>query len=169
MAKRIEILFEGQMVPAEQLEFESEKEPFSLYRLEDGTVIKLKTILASVSRVLDRYHADGNPIYVMNVGGMPVLDVPTELGASRNLDRGRVIRMAAFAPGAVMKQSTQPITVCGPFSNDFSFTISGRGCEEEVETPGWEFLSCEAFFIPQFVGQYASVSIANLGANPCYG
>ena len=67
------------MVPAEQLEFEGEKEPWSVYKLEDGTVVKLKTILAGVSRLVDRYKPDGEPIYVLSVGGMPIIEVPPEL------------------------------------------------------------------------------------------
>jgi hypothetical protein len=67
------------MVPAEQLDFESDKEPWTVYRLEDGTVLKVKTILASVARLIDRYKPDGEPIYVLGVGGMPVLEVPLGL------------------------------------------------------------------------------------------
>ncbi len=79
MAKRIQVQFEGHQVPAEQLEFEIDKEPFSVYRLEDGAVLKIKTILGSAARLVDRYKPDGEPIYVLGVGGMPILDVPPEL------------------------------------------------------------------------------------------
>lgn len=67
------------MVPADQLEFESDKEPFCVYKLEDGTTLKIKTILANVARLVDRYKPDGQPIYVLGVGGVPVLDVPPDL------------------------------------------------------------------------------------------
>ncbi len=79
MPKRIQVPFEGEMVPADQLDFESEKEPFCVYRLEDGTTLKIKTILANVARLVDRFKPDGQPIYVLGVGGLPVLDVPPEL------------------------------------------------------------------------------------------
>lgn len=79
MARKVEVNFEGRMVPAEQLDFESDKEPWTVYRLEDGTVLKVKTILASVARLIDRYKPDGEPIYVLGVGGMPVLEVPLGL------------------------------------------------------------------------------------------
>ena len=71
--------FEGQLVDADQLEFETEKEPFSVYKLEDGTIIKLKTVLGNVSRLVDRYKPDGEPIYILAVGGMPVTEVPANL------------------------------------------------------------------------------------------
>ena len=77
--KRIEVPFEGQMVPADQMSFEAEKEPWTVYTLEDGTVVRLKTILATVARLVDRYKPDGDPIYVLGIGGMPVIEAPVEL------------------------------------------------------------------------------------------
>lgn len=79
MARRTQVPYEGKMVSAEQLEFEPEKEPFTVYRLEDGTVLKLKTILGSVARLVDRYKPDGEPIYVLSIGGMPIIEVNPEL------------------------------------------------------------------------------------------
>jgi hypothetical protein len=79
LAKRIQVPFEGHMVPAEQLEFESDKEPWTVYRLEDGTVLRLKTVLGTVARLVDHFKPDGEPIYVLGIGGMPMLEVPPEL------------------------------------------------------------------------------------------
>jgi len=67
------------MVPAEQLEFESDKEPWTSYKLEDGTILKVKTVLTNVARLLDRYKPNGEPIYVLGVGGISVVDIPPEL------------------------------------------------------------------------------------------
>ncbi len=67
------------MVPADRLTFEAEKEPWTLYRLEDGTVLKVRAILANVARLVDRYKPDGEPIYVLGLGAMPVLEVPPDL------------------------------------------------------------------------------------------
>ena len=67
------------MVPADQLEFEPEKEPWAVYKLEDGTVLKLKTVLGSVARLVDRYKPDGEPIYILGFGAVPLLEVPPEL------------------------------------------------------------------------------------------
>ena len=79
MAKRILVSFEGQSVPADQVDFEPEKEPWAVYKLEDGTVLRVKTIVGSVSRLVDRYKADGDPIYNIALGAVPVLEVPPEL------------------------------------------------------------------------------------------
>jgi len=48
------------MVPADQLNFESEKEPWTVYTLEDGTVLKIKTILGNVARLVDRYKPEAS-------------------------------------------------------------------------------------------------------------
>lgn len=79
MAKRIQVPLEGKPVEAEQLDFEAEKEPWSVYKLEDGTVLRFKTVLGTAARLVDRYKPDGEPIYVFQMGGMPILEVPPEL------------------------------------------------------------------------------------------
>jgi hypothetical protein len=79
LAKRIQVEFEGKTVPADQLEFETEKEPWTVYKLEDGTVLRLKTVLATVSRLVDRYKPDGEPIYVLGLAGIPATEIPPEL------------------------------------------------------------------------------------------
>lgn len=79
LAKRIQVPFEGQMVPADQLDFESDKEPWTVYKLEDGTVLRIKTILGSVARIVGRYKPDGEPIYALGITGVPMLEVPPEL------------------------------------------------------------------------------------------
>jgi len=67
------------MVPADRLAFEANKEPWTEYRLEDGTVLKVRIILANVARLVDRYKPDGEPIYVLGLGAMPVLEVSPDL------------------------------------------------------------------------------------------
>lgn len=79
MSRRITIPFEGQMVAAEQLSFEPDTEPWTIYKLEDGTVLRIRMILANAARLVDRYKPDGEPIYVLGLGSIPVLDVPAEL------------------------------------------------------------------------------------------
>jgi hypothetical protein len=73
------IEYEGRQVPAQELEFETEKEPWTVYRLEDGAVLKLKQVLAKVARLTENFKPDGEPIYVMQFGSLTVVDVPDEL------------------------------------------------------------------------------------------
>ena len=84
MSKRTTVEFEGQTVPAEELEFDNEKEPWSVYKLEDGTVIKAKQSLVSICRLVDKFKPDGEPIYVFKIAGMMNVDVPPELKKKAN-------------------------------------------------------------------------------------
>ena len=79
LAKRVEVQFEGQTVQADQLTFETQKEPWAEYKLEDGTVLKFKVVLGNVARLVDRYKPDGEPIYVLSLAGVPLIEVPREL------------------------------------------------------------------------------------------
>jgi hypothetical protein len=79
LAKTTTVEFEGKMVPAELLEFESEKEPWSAYKLEDGTVFKMKQTLVSIFRLIDRFKPDGEPIYIFKAVGIVDASVPDEL------------------------------------------------------------------------------------------
>jgi hypothetical protein len=40
-------------------------EPWSEYELEDGSVIRFKSVAASVLRFEEQYNADGMPIYIV--------------------------------------------------------------------------------------------------------
>jgi len=73
------VRFEGQDIPAEEMEFEVEKEGWSVYLLSDGTRIKMKNIVARVLRLVDRYKEDGEPLYLLQ--GSPVISsiVPQNL------------------------------------------------------------------------------------------
>ena len=78
MSKPIKVEYEGKMVPALDLEFESEKEPWTVYKLEDGSVIKLKQALAKVSRLTENFKDDGEPIYVFQIGTITHVEASAE-------------------------------------------------------------------------------------------
>jgi len=79
LPKDTKVEFKGEMVPALDLEFEAEKEPWCIYRLEDGTVLRVRQVLAKITRLTDRYKPDGEPIYTL-VGSVIVhADVPPQL------------------------------------------------------------------------------------------
>ena len=83
MGKPTKIEYEGKLVPAEELEFEAEKEPWSTYRLEDGTILKFKQALAKVSKLTGIFKPDGEPIYVFQIGAITLAEVPEELKQKR--------------------------------------------------------------------------------------
>ena len=71
------------MVPAEELNFDTEKEPWSVYAIEDGSVIKLKQSLVSIFRLTEKHKPDGEPIYVFRIAGLSHADIPPELKSTQ--------------------------------------------------------------------------------------
>jgi hypothetical protein len=78
MAKR-KINVGGQDVMAEEVPFEAEREGWNTYILEDGTTLKLKTVLAEVFRVDGVYDPTGNPMYVVNANPVMSINAPDSL------------------------------------------------------------------------------------------
>jgi hypothetical protein len=80
LSKRIEVEYEGKRVPAEQLEFTAKiPEPWALYELEDGTQVKIKTVLAQVFRIVDAHLPNGDPVYGIQVGTFPAFTYASNL------------------------------------------------------------------------------------------
>lgn len=70
--------FQGREVDAEDLEFETEKECWNSYILEDGTRLKMKSVVAKVLR-LEAFNDAGEPIYLVNSSNLLSADVPENL------------------------------------------------------------------------------------------
>ena len=63
------------------VDFSEEQETWNIYRLNDGTIMKVKLVLRGVKR-LKRYSPDGNPIYIIQTQNVVrTLDIPKELKA----------------------------------------------------------------------------------------
>ena len=62
----------------QEVEFETEKEAWNTYILEDGTKLKLKAVAASVIR-LEEYLPNGDPMYIVNASNVVATDVPDNL------------------------------------------------------------------------------------------
>ena len=54
--------FQGRQVKGRSVDFESTGENWNQYKLEDGSVLKIKTVLMEVMR-LDHYSDNGDPTY----------------------------------------------------------------------------------------------------------
>jgi hypothetical protein len=66
---------------AKEIDFSEEKEYWNEYRLEDGTILKVKLVLRGVKR-LEKYEPDGSPIYAINsMNVVRAVSVPDELKA----------------------------------------------------------------------------------------
>lgn len=83
MARSTQVEFEGQLVDADILDSETVAEPWCTYRLEDGTVIKCKQVVVSVSKLRDKHKENGEPIYVLKIGALLDTEIPRELYQTR--------------------------------------------------------------------------------------
>lgn len=71
--KATTIVFEGREEAAEEISFEAQKEGWAEYALEDGSIIKMKNLVARVFRLVNRTKPDGSPFYVLE--GMAAVTV----------------------------------------------------------------------------------------------
>jgi hypothetical protein len=61
------------------VDFVEEEENWNVYKLEDGTTLKVKLVLRGVKR-LERFEPDGSPIYLINsLNVVRTVNVPSEL------------------------------------------------------------------------------------------
>ena len=64
----------------EEVDFENEKEEWNVYKLSDGSTLKVKLVLVNVVRSRDKYDPLGNPIYgITSQNIVKVLNVPAKL------------------------------------------------------------------------------------------
>jgi hypothetical protein len=64
---------------ADDVDFNEIEEKWNVYKLKDGTTLKVKLILTGVKR-LKKHNPDGSPIYLINTqNAVRVADVPKEL------------------------------------------------------------------------------------------
>jgi hypothetical protein len=64
----------------EEVDFENEKEEWNVYKLADGTTLKVKVVLVNVVRSRDKYDPLGNPIYgITSQNIVKVLNAPKKL------------------------------------------------------------------------------------------
>jgi hypothetical protein len=76
----------GQITPediaqADDVDFEEKEEHWNVYKLRDGTTLKVKLVLVGIKK-LKKYQPDGMPIYMINAQNVVrAVDVPKELRA----------------------------------------------------------------------------------------
>jgi hypothetical protein len=79
MAGKIKINFGGEEVDAMPIEVTQSTEHWNQYLLDDGTVIKIKTVLTKVLRVDNKYDNEGNPLYITQTTNIVSADAPEGL------------------------------------------------------------------------------------------
>jgi hypothetical protein len=87
MSRRItKIPFGGTIVSGEILDYKTEKEDWNKYKLEDGTLLKVRIVANKIARGIDpntgdilRVPESGEPYYNINYKIQVVAEVPEEL------------------------------------------------------------------------------------------
>lgn len=64
---------------AEDLDFDEEQESWNVYKLSDGTTLKIRLVLQEVKR-LNKWKPDGSPVYLIaSTNIVRAVNIPTEL------------------------------------------------------------------------------------------
>jgi hypothetical protein len=79
LARKITVEYQGARAQALQLDFTTVAEPWAEYELEDGTQIRIKPVLAQIFRVIDQFQPNGDPVYGLQIGTLPVFTIPPDL------------------------------------------------------------------------------------------
>jgi hypothetical protein len=61
------------------MKFTAEQENWNVYRLEDGSEIKVRVILVSVKRRAEQFQENGDPVYDLNMQQIMHMDCPEHL------------------------------------------------------------------------------------------
>jgi hypothetical protein len=69
----------GRVLEAMDIDFETIKEDWNEYKLEDGTVLKFKTVVSSIIRTEDYDPMTGDPIYHVRSTNILQVKVPEEM------------------------------------------------------------------------------------------
>ena len=78
MGSKVKVTFQGKEYNAEKVDFETVREDWSKYKLDDGATLKMRTIVSGVVR-LPLLGEDGNPIYMVKSSNIVEADVPDHL------------------------------------------------------------------------------------------
>ena len=76
MPKQTEVEFEGKLVPAIELDFDTQKEPWTIYTLQDGATLRFKQALVSIWKLEGQTKPGGEPIYVYKLAAMVNVEPP---------------------------------------------------------------------------------------------
>ena len=80
MISEVKIVFEGQTVEADQMDFKVESQVAGRFHLEDGATVELAHIVKNIYRLRDRRKPDGSPVYVLVGEASTVTRVSTQEG-----------------------------------------------------------------------------------------
>jgi hypothetical protein len=77
---KVQMVPGGPFVDGVEVAVESASEKWNEYTLEDGTKIRVKPVIIQVTRIIDQYDLEGNPMYVTRAQPIVVIvEVPERL------------------------------------------------------------------------------------------
>ena len=79
MERKKKIKWGDQLVEVTEISFQTSGEHWNEYLLEDGAVIRLKTVTSEIVRLDEKYDADGNPMYVIKSSNIVAVSAPEKL------------------------------------------------------------------------------------------
>jgi len=85
--KLIDVKFEGNKHKAQRVEFESDKEPWNIYKLSDDTTLRMKTVVTDIVKLTTTHRPDGEPIYLVKSANLVEADAPEHLYTKAHKDQ----------------------------------------------------------------------------------
>ena len=78
MSSQVTMDYQGRKVIGQKVNFDIDKENWNSYSLEDGTTIRMRSVVAQIIR-LEEYNNEGEPIYLVTSTNVLATDVPDHL------------------------------------------------------------------------------------------
>lgn len=69
----------GELKEAELIEIRQGNEHWNDYLLDDGSVVKMKTVVSQVWRLVGEYDGEGNPVYIVRSSNVLTVTAPDNL------------------------------------------------------------------------------------------
>ena len=84
MERRSKVTYQGREIETVEVEFKVIKEDWNEYELADGTRIKMKAVTSIITRAIEEFDSDGNPLYLVKSSNVIALSVPEKLKKGAN-------------------------------------------------------------------------------------
>jgi len=79
MERKTKIMFNGKMHDATFIPVTSSQEPWNEYILDDGSLLRLKTVVTEIYRIDGLYNAEGEPLYSIKSKNIASANSPEDL------------------------------------------------------------------------------------------
>ena len=76
--KRVELKLGDKTIEGTLVDFETVREEYNSYKLSDGSIIRMKTVVTNIIRT-EEFTPTGEPVYIVNSQNVLVADVPDQL------------------------------------------------------------------------------------------